>query len=83
MKGRLDVVIFFVHTGLCFIFDKNTGMVKVIRKSKTQTLHEQLIEVLNTATNPMPKRKWSKFFGKVHFGGSPVAYQRKLRDEAQ
>ena len=67
---------------LSFIFDKNKSIVKVIRKSKTQTLDEQLAEVLNSTTAPSPKRKWSQFFGKVHFGGSPVNYQRKLRDEA-
>ena len=56
-------------------------MVQVIRKNKSKTLRQQLSETLNKVPAALPKRKWSSFFGKVHFGNDPVAYQRKLRNE--
>jgi hypothetical protein len=56
-------------------------MVQVIRKNKAKTLQQQLTEVLNNPPSIAPKRKWNSFFGKVHFGNDPVAYQRKLRNE--
>ena len=73
--------VFWQNKYYLLIFDEKIIMVKVLRKNKSQTLNQQLAEILSTSATPAPKRKWTKFFGKVHFGSHPVDYQRKMRDE--
>ena len=76
------VLVFYTSCGRCVYLKRFNiePMVLVITAKKGKGLRQQMQELLDHKVKNK-KTRWDLFFGKVTFEGSPVDYQRNLRDE--